>query len=139
MKVVLDYNIVFSALYNQGSAQELFVKNHVSRTFEFLVPAYFWEELKRLRGKLIQITRLSSEEIDFLLEKIEEQIITVDIGVYRDFLPEAQKTCPDPKDIPYVALAMATATPLLTGDKKLIESLGEKIKILTLNEAVRLV
>ena len=45
----------------------------------------------------------------------------------------------DPKDVPYVALAMATATPLLTGDKKLIDSPGKKIKILTLNEAVRLV
>ena len=46
MKVVLDYNIVFSAPYNRGTAQELFVKNHVSRTFEFLVPAYFWEGLR---------------------------------------------------------------------------------------------
>jgi len=34
---------------------------------------------------------------------------------------------------------MATAPPLLTGDKKLIDGPGEKIKILTPNKAVRLV
>jgi len=139
MKVVLDYNIVFSALYNRGTAQELFVKNHVSRTFEFLVPAYFWEELERLKDKLVRITRLSPEEMEFVLEKIGGQITTVEIGVYRDFLPEAQRICPDPKDVPYVALAMATATPLLTGDRKLIDGLEGRIKILMLNEALKLV
>ena len=52
---------------------------------------------------------------------------------------EARSICLDPKDVPYVALAMATAPPLLTGDKKLIDGPGEKIKILTPNKAVRLV
>ncbi|CUX76891.1 hypothetical protein CHITON_0112 [Thermococcus chitonophagus] len=45
----------------------------------------------------------------------------------------------DPKDVPYVALAMATATPILTGDKKLIRKIEDRVKILPLNEAVRMV
>ncbi|AMM54228.1 PIN domain-containing protein [Pyrococcus kukulkanii] len=137
MKVVPDYNVVFSALHNRGTAQELFVKNHISRTFEFLVPDYFWEELKRLHTKLVKITRLSHEEVEFLLEKIREQIITIDREVYEDFLEEAKRICPNPKDVPYVALAMATATPILIGDKKL--TIKDKVKILPLNEAVRMV
>ncbi|CUX76890.1 hypothetical protein CHITON_0111 [Thermococcus chitonophagus] len=97
MKVVLDYNVVFSALYNRGAAQELFVKNHILRTFEFLVPDYFWEELKRLHTKLVKITRLSHEEVEFLLEKIGEQIITIDRDVYEEFLEEAKRICPIPR------------------------------------------
>ncbi|MFA4646320.1 PIN domain-containing protein [Pyrococcus kukulkanii] len=103
------------------------------------MPDYFWEELKRLHAKLVKITRLSHEEVEFLLEKIGEQIITIDREVYEDFLEEAKRICPDPKDVPYVALAMATATPILAGDKKLTREIKDKVKILPLNEAVRMV
>lgn len=129
----------FLSPLQQRNRSRTFVKNHISRTFEFLVPDYFWEELKRLHTKLVKITRLSHEEVEFLLEKIGEQIITIDREVYEDFLEEAKRICPDPKDVPYVALAMATATPILTGDKKLTREIKDKVKILPLNEAVRMV
>ncbi len=47
--------------------------------------------------------------------------------------------CSDQKDVPYVALAIALNAPLLTGDKRLIESVKGSVNVLSLRQAQELV
>jgi len=73
MEVVLDYNVVFSALYNRGVAYKLFMLNHITRDVEFLVPSYFWEEVDRKKDRLTRLTRLMEEDFEFILRIIKSQ------------------------------------------------------------------
>nr|WP_297535785.1 PIN domain-containing protein [Thermococcus sp.] len=47
----------------------------------------------------------------------------------RPYLPGAREITPDPKDVPYVAFALAFNVPLATGDKALRKGLkGARFK-----------
>jgi len=104
-----------------------------------LVPEYFYHELREKMSKVKGLTRLSKEELDEALEVILEQVETVADPIILDFVEEAKRVSTDPKDAPYVALAMALDVPLLTGDKKLAESVKGRVKVLTLRDALELV
>ena len=128
MELVLDFNVVFSALYGGNVSIELFMLNHVLREITFLVPSYFWEELDRKREKLMNITRFSENELDFVLRIIKSQTIEVPVEVFSEKLNEAERLSPGPKDVPYVALALALGVPILTGDLKLRKGLEGKLR-----------
>ncbi|WP_297062374.1 PIN domain-containing protein [Thermococcus sp.] len=134
MELVLDFNVVFSALYGGKVSIELFMLNHVLREITFLVPSYFWEELDRKREKLMNITRLSENELDFVLRIIKSQTIEVPVEVFSEKLNEAERLSPDPKDVPYVALALALGVPILTGDLKLRKGLEGKLRVYSPSE-----
>ncbi|WP_158523803.1 PIN domain-containing protein [Thermococcus henrietii] len=55
-------------------------------------------------------------------------------------MPRAREITPDPKDVPYVALALAFNVPLATGDKALREGLkGSEVQVLTPNDLAKIV
>ncbi len=138
MELVLDFNVVFSALYGGKVSVELFMLNHVFREMTFLVPAYFWEELERKKGKLMRITKLTEDELDFAMRIIKSQIIEIPAEVFSEKLDEAEKLSPDPKDVPYVALALTLEVPILTGDMKLRKGIGGKLKVYSPSELLNL-
>ncbi|AJC72043.1 hypothetical protein X802_07620 [Thermococcus guaymasensis DSM 11113] len=138
MEVVLDYNVVFSALYNKGVACRLFMLNHVTRDVEFLVPAYFWEEVERKKDRLIRLTHLTEEDFEFILRIIKSQTITMPEHVVKTGIDEALSLSPDPKDVPYVALALALNLPLVTGDLKLRNTIRDRIVVYSPSELLKL-
>ena len=139
MEVVLDYNVVFSALYNRGVAYKLFMLNHVTKDVEFLVPGYFWEEVERKKDRLARLTRLTYEDFEFILRIIKSQTITMPEHVVKIGIEEALSLSPDPKDIPYVALALALNLPLVTGDLKLKNAIRDRIVVYSPSELLKLI
>lgn len=134
MGLVLDFNVIFSALYGRDVAYRIFMENHVLEKFRFLIPAYLWEELDSKRERISRLTHLSENEVAYVLSIIRSQTIVIPENVVLQGIEKAREICPDPKDIPYVALALALNVPLLTGDKKLVESVGGHIKVYTPRE-----
>lgn len=128
MIIVVDTNIIFSGLLNpNGKIGDLILNSN--QTFEFYAPTLILEELSNHKQKLINASKLSENEIDFLqrilfkkielidLENISEESWLESIDLVNDI---------DEFDAPFIALSLELNSPLWTGDKKLIKGLNKK-------------
>jgi predicted nucleic acid-binding protein len=128
MKVIVDTNIVFSALLNTNS--------HIGRLLldtrdkvEFYSCKYLQKEIYRHIDKICHYSRLNSDDLFELISLVESRIFFID----EELLPtliitEAQAWVSDIDfdDFAFVALAMHLDAWLWTGDKKLINGLRQK-------------
>jgi len=140
MEAVLDFNLVFSALHSRGKVHLIFAWNYVVRKVGFLVPEFFWREIDEKWDRILSLTKLKEDELLEMLEIIRSQTVTVPKEKLRPYLPRAREITPDPKDVPYVALALAFNVPLATGDKSLREGLkGSEVQVITPTELAKIV
>jgi predicted nucleic acid-binding protein len=128
MKIVVDTNIVFSALLNSNS--------HIGRLlldtrdkFEFYSCKYLQKEIRRHIDKIRQYSGLNDDDLCELTSMIENRIFFID----EELLPlpviaEAQEWVSgiDFDDFAFVAIASYLDGWLWTGDKKLMSGLREK-------------
>ncbi len=129
---------MFSALQKKRLAHYLLAILIMSRDITVYVPDHFWDEFVKHRDKLARVTKLSTEEIEELVEILNEHTITVPKAEYGDYLKTAEETCMDLKDAPYVALALAIGGTLITGDKHLIEDASKIAPVITPGEMIAL-
>jgi predicted nucleic acid-binding protein len=125
VKLVVDTNIVFSAVLNSNSriARILIAGK---RHFEFHSCAFLHEELLKHRPKLKSLTGLSGKELDEVIEKVTANIRFVDETTLSARLvldTERKLASTDVKDVPFVALARRLRARLWTGDKALVRGL----------------
>ncbi len=128
MKIVVDTNIIFSALLTpKGGISDLLLNsdNH----YEFYTPTYVLNELNRHEQKILSISGYSPDELNFLKRSIFKKIDLIDIeSIHPQTLKRAIQLTEgiDEFDAPFIALALELDTYLWTGDKKLISGLKEK-------------
>lgn len=126
MKVVVDANLIFSALLPKASSirDELF-----QETYTFYCPVFVFTELFKHKERIFKNSRLSESEILNYLRKITERIRFVNENlVSLESKQRAYDLCHDvdEKDIPYVALTLDLNAALWTGDNKLKRGLTKK-------------
>lgn len=120
MLLVADVNVVFSALYSRGVAYDVFAWNRVFKYFEFVAPEYMLFELDGKTDNLLLKSSLSKEEIAEMLRFLKEEIRTIPAEEFKDFLPKAKELLKShPKDVPYLALALALNCEIFSGDERL--------------------
>ncbi len=128
MIVVVDTNIIFSALLNpEGTISDILLNS--GGFFEFYAPTLIIEELLRHKSKILNLSGYSQEQLDFLFRIFFKEIQLVDKEVIRvGFSDEAEKLASDVDlfDAPFIALSLELNAPLWTGDKKLINGLLRK-------------
>ncbi|MFD2834194.1 PIN domain-containing protein [Gramella sp. AN32] len=128
MKIVVDTNIIFSGLLSpNGTISDLLLNSF--DVFDFYSPTFILEELSNHREKLLKITGFSEKELDFLQITILKKIDLIDIESIRKSTFEksiALTKNVDEFDAPFIALGLELASPLWTGDKKLIKGLTKK-------------
>ena len=73
MIVVVDTNIVFSAILNSSSGIGKLLLTH-NRHFDFYTCDYLQEELYNHRSKLLRLTKLPEEELEILTELVVRNI-----------------------------------------------------------------
>jgi predicted nucleic acid-binding protein len=125
VKLVVDTNIVFSAVLNSNSriARILIAGK---RHFEFHSCAFLHAELLKHRPKLKMLTGLSAPDLDELIAKVTANIRFVDETTLSSWLildTERVLANSDLKDVPFVALARKLRARLWTGDKALVRGL----------------
>jgi predicted nucleic acid-binding protein len=125
MKIIVDTNIVFSAILNSNSRIGKILLNSRGH-FHFFSCNYLKVEIQKHRDKLLKITKLKEEELSELEELIIQHITFIDERLIpqvllvktEDFLKEI-----DPNDTVFVALSQLLDGKLWTGDMKLYNGL----------------
>lgn len=128
MKIIVDTNIIFSAVLNSSSRIGKILINS-NKYFDLYTCNFLKTEILKNQEKIQSLTGLSETETDELvllvtknIKFINEKLISIEtLSITEKLLKDI-----DPGDIPFVALAKQLKCKLWTGDKKLIK--GLKIK-----------
>ncbi len=127
MKVVVDTNIVFSAILNSHSRIGQIIL-HSGNSITFYSPKYLQLEIQNHFLKIKKITNLCEPEIQELIQIlytkihfISEELIPKEIIEKADSLTKNV----DYDDVMFVALSLHLGCKLWTGDKTLISGLNQ--------------
>jgi predicted nucleic acid-binding protein len=137
-KIVIDTNILFSAILNPDSRIGKIIINS-RRHFQFYSCDFLRTELFKHRDKLLKLTKLSEQELDELTLLLTRNVIFINEGLIPEKIisgTEKVLTIIDLNDTPFVALAKHLKGKLWTGDKQLIAGLeqGNFVETLTTKE-----
>jgi predicted nucleic acid-binding protein len=125
MKIVVDTNIIFSALLNSNSSIGDLIFNS-GKYFEFYSCNYMRYEIQKHWEKLKKISKLSEEQLQISytqvlakLNFINEEIIPLEIWLSSEKIAKNI----DIDDIDFIALTKFLKATLWTGDKVLFNGL----------------
>lgn len=134
MRVVLDSNILFSALI---SGKDLYID--IFKALQAYAPDFIFIEISKYEERIIKKTKMEDEFAIFVRELFSELIIIPKLAISKGSYKKALSLCNDidPKDTAYLALSIELDIPLWSNDKKLIQGLLKKgyTKIIT-NEQI---
>ena len=128
MKIIVDTNIVFSAILNSNSRIGKILLNSKEH-FQFFTCNYLRTEIQRHRNKLLKLTKLTEDQLSELEGLLMQHIIFIDERLIpQDLLikTEIQLKAIDPDDTVFVALAKHLKGKLWTGDLQLYNGLKAK-------------
>lgn len=128
MRIIVDANIVFSAILNtNGKIGDILING--GKRFEFIAPDFLRYEIKSHYSKLTKISGLTIDDIqesEFQIYKsirfISEEQITLSTWISSKNLVSDI----DPNDIPYIAYSKHFKCKIWSGDKVLINGLKKK-------------
>lgn len=138
MKIIVDSNIVFSAILNsQGKIGQLIING--SKFFKFYTVGLLKDEIEEHKDKILKISCFSKEQFIKSYQTITKRIIFVDAILIsdKDLIKAIDLVAEiDENDALFVALTNHLNGKLWTGDKKLITGLKKKrySKTITTNE-----
>jgi predicted nucleic acid-binding protein len=128
MKVVVDSNIVFSAILNTKSKIGQLIING-SQYFDFYTIGLLRDEVIKHKNKILTLTKYSADQFNTIFQLITSRIIFIDEILLTDGdISKAIELVAgiDPDDALYVALNNHLLAHLWTGDKRLINGLKKK-------------
>ncbi len=100
MRLVIDTNMIISALVRDGKCREIITSNE----FEFLSPEFVLEEIDKYKKYILEKSDMSEHDYLLLIEFIFSKIKIVVHETYENKLKEAEKIMEeDKKDAPFVA------------------------------------
>ncbi len=127
MLLVVDFNVVFSALVTRSKSRLVFELNDVFHKFEFISMQYMYSELDDNLDKLLSLSKLPRGEISEVLEFIKRSVEIMPFKVFEDKAKEAMSLAPHLKDVPYVALSLKLDCKIFSGDKGIKRCLPDRV------------
>lgn len=141
IKLIVDSNIIFSALLNTNSKIALILLNGEDY-YDFYAPKYLRSEIWEHQEKIKKLAKLDDKDFIEVYELVLKNITVlnhaiVDKNIYEEAL-ELCKTI-DVDDVPFVAFSKYLNCKLWTGDKKLIKGLKQQAytKVITTDDLFR--
>jgi len=127
MRLIIDANVVFSALLSKGKPLQVFEDNFLLNKFEFISPEYLFVEIEADMKRILEYSHYSPEEFSRVFSFLKKSIELMPNESYKDKTEEAGKIAPHKEDIPYVALSLKLDCEILSGDKPLKERMPKKV------------
>ena len=129
LRVVLDTNVILSGIAYPASVPGKIMAAWRHGSVDVLLPVYILDELRRVLPRLTHRHRLTSAEIDDLVDALSIQAEVIEP------LPSLEPDLRDARDQPVLgtllaALKTAEADYLITGDKDLL-AMAERYPIVT--------
>ncbi len=124
MRVVLDSNVIFSALI---SGKDFYLD--IVRTHDVYMPDIVLLELQKYEARVLEKTKLSPVKFRTFIRMLFEEVTVIPKFAVSDRnWHTAYEFCKDidEKDTPFVALSLELKMPLCTNDKQLGERLKKK-------------
>lgn len=125
MRIVVDTNIVFSAILNSNGLIGDLLFNSEDQ-FDFYSPEFIVSELAKYKSKLVLLSKLSPEKVDISIYQVLKQIKLISPETIADSdWKQAYNLAADvdENDTPFLATALGIGASVWTGDKKLITGL----------------
>ena len=117
MDLVVDANILFAALIKKNITSHLLFRE----SFHLYAPEFIFVEFKKYKDVIRKKTERSPDEFQEFFNVLERRISLAPREEIKSFVPKAKKISPDPKDVPYVALALKLSIAIWSNDKALKE------------------
>lgn len=127
MIIVVDTNIVFSALLNPNSLIGELLMN-VQEKISFVAPEFLIDEIEKYSDKIKKYSKLDPHSLNLLKSSVWKVISFINennISEYNWKKAYHLLKSVDEKDTPFLALALQLNSKLWTGDKKLISAISE--------------
>lgn len=115
MDLVVDANILFSALISSGKTEELMFEP----SLHLFAPEFIFEEFNKYKNLIISKTGRSENEFNKFLTVLKKRIKTIPNEETDKFIVQAKDICPDRNDVDYFALALKLNCALWSNDKEL--------------------
>ena len=131
MKIIVDANILFALLIKESKTHEIIFSKHL----EIFTTDFILEEIENHKDEILEKTKRSTVEYHSIFNDLKNIINIISIRDTMEYVEEAQKISPDPKDVHYFALAMKLNIPLWSNDKQLKEQ--DSVKVYSTDEIVK--
>ena len=135
MKIVLDSNVLFSALIRNSTTRKLILEYDDS----FLFPSYILDEMEEHKEELMIKSKMSKEDFDKLLELLLKRVFFVPKESLKAHDEEAVEIVKDidKDDAVFVACALAYPESIIwSDDKKLTKQ--NRVKVIGTSEMMTL-
>jgi len=105
MKLVVDTNIVVSALIRDSVTRKILLDPRISA----YVPEHFLGEIEEHRDHIIRKSGLTEKEMEIILNGVISRLTIVPIEDFKEFMPKAFNAMKgiDDDDSPFIALAIS--------------------------------
>jgi predicted nucleic acid-binding protein len=133
MKLVLDSNIIFSALIKKSTTRNIIL----SDVFELHAPEYIFSEIAKHKELLLRKCKMNEEELDALLLLLQKHIRLVPKEKYNEKMALAEDILKDidVTDSPFLALAMALNCPVWSNDGHFKQQ--DRVEVHTTKELIK--
>jgi len=117
VKVIVDTNIIFR-VFSKGRTRNLILNPSVKLS----APSYLIYEIVDKSDKIISHFNISPEKFHKILKGLYNLVDFVPEFYYKEFIEQAYEIAKnfDPKDTPFIALALKLEIPIWTNDKAMI-------------------
>ena len=133
MELVIDANILFSALIKDGYIRRLILLGDHS----FFVPEFIFEEMNKHKDIILEKADITEDELNEILGLIIENtnIEIIPKEDFKNYLETAKEISYDIDDVQYLALALKLKCPVWSNDKDFKKQ--NKVKVFSTKELLK--
>ena len=133
MKVILDVNVILSALIRDSTTRKIILNSQ----FEFHFPEPSLEKIRKYKGYILEKSGLSEEEFKDLMAILFKYIRIVPTEEIEKNWSEAMKIMEhiDPEDVVFIATVLSISDSVIWSDDRHFEKQG-KVKVLKTEDMV---
>ncbi len=134
MDLVVDANIVFGAMISVSNETRDMLFSEKIRLF---APELLIEECRRHSEEIRERAGFTEYEFELFISIVSSRINFIPVSEFESLISEAEKVCPDPKDIEYFAVALKFGCPIWSNDLDLKKQ--KFVKVLQTAELAKII